>query len=103
MALGPDDLVLCAGTLARVPLRERVEIAAATGFRGISLFLDDLEGARRSGLPDADLRALLEANGLQVAELDPLMHWIPEPGDARCSWSLPDRGLRRRGLRRYPR
>jgi sugar phosphate isomerase/epimerase len=85
MALGPDDLVLCAGTLARVPLRERVEIAAATGFRGISLFLDDLEGARRSGLSDADLRALLEANGLQVAELDPLMHWIPEPGDARAT------------------
>jgi len=85
MALGPEDLVLCAGTLARVPLRERVAIAAGAGFGGISLFLDDLAGARRSGLSDADLRALLDDHGLQVAELDPLMRWVPESEEGRAT------------------
>ena len=35
MALGPDDLVLCAGTLQKASFRERVEAAVAGGFRGL--------------------------------------------------------------------
>ncbi len=82
--LGPDDLVLCAGTLASTPLPERIEAAAAAGFQGLSLFLDDLEGARAAGHSDADLRARLADRGLAVAELDPLLTWAPgtePPGD----------------------
>lgn len=75
--LGADDLVLCAGTAASTPLWERTELAAQAGFGGVSLFLDDIEGARVAGHSDADLRARLADLGLAVAELDPLLTWAP--------------------------
>jgi sugar phosphate isomerase/epimerase len=74
MALGRDDLVLCAATLARVPLLERIEVAAAAGFHGVSLFLDDLEGLE---VDDDELNARLRGLGLEVAELDPVLTWVP--------------------------
>ena len=77
MSLGPRDLVLCAGTLARASFRERVEAASAAGFAGISLFLADYHEAREEGHSDADLRALLADHGIAVAELDALLRWIP--------------------------
>ena len=82
MALGPDDLVLCAGTLAKASFRARVDAAVAGGYRGISLFPSDVRRARAEGLDDATMRALLDDNGLEVAEIDPLMSWLPgvEPG-----------------------
>jgi len=75
--LGPDDLVLCAGTLAQASFRERVTAAVAGGYRGISLFPSDVRRARAEGLDDIAMRALLADNGLEVAELDPLMTWLP--------------------------
>ncbi len=77
MPLGPRDLVLCAGTLARVSLPDRVQAASAAGFAGISAFVTDLEQARAEGWSATDLRALLADRGLAVAELDPLLRWIP--------------------------
>ena len=85
MTLGSDDLVLCAGTLASTPLRERAEVASAAGFTGLSLFLDDLEAARQTGLSDRDIRRLLDDNGLQIAELDPLMSWVEGGPDDRVT------------------
>ncbi len=81
LPLGPDDLVLCAATLAKVPLLERMEIAAAAGYTGLSLFLDDLEGL---GIDDEELRARLAGLGLEVGDLDPHLTWVPgvEPGGA---------------------
>ena len=76
-----DTLILCRGTIAAAPFRERVEAAARAGFGGISLFGCDYREARHSGLSDADLRNLLEDHGLEIAELDPLLRWIPgQPG-----------------------
>jgi sugar phosphate isomerase/epimerase len=80
VTLGPDDLVLCAGTLAAAPLEARIPAAAAAGFTGVSLFLDDVARFRSGGGSDADLRGLLEDHGLAVAELDPLMSWVPGAG-----------------------
>ncbi len=77
MALGPDDLVLCAGTLAKASIPERIEAAVAGGYRGLSLFPSDVRRARSEGLDDAGLRGRLADNGLEIAELDPLMSWIP--------------------------
>jgi len=77
MALGPGDLVLCAGTLQNATLRERVTAAVAGGFRGLSLFASDYRRAREDGLSDADIRALLDDHGLEIAELDPLITWLP--------------------------
>ena len=76
--LGPDDLVFCAGTMARVPFPERARAAAEAGFRAVSMFSTDYQQARADGLSDADLRELLDRNGLAVAELDPLLNWVPD-------------------------
>ncbi len=78
MTLGPDDLVLCSGTLPRdTPFRDRVEAAAAAGYRALSLWGRDYDGARQEGYGDSDLVALLEDHGLAVAELDPAWWWTP--------------------------
>lgn len=77
MSLGPSDLVLCAGTVPQAGFVERCAAAAEAGFGGVSLFLDDLARARADGLSDADLKTVLRDHGLAVAELDPLMRWLP--------------------------
>jgi sugar phosphate isomerase/epimerase len=78
MTLGPTDLVLCSGTLARrVPFRQRVEAASSGGFAAISMWGRDYWLAREEGLNDADIRCLLDDYGLTVAELDPAWWWLP--------------------------
>jgi sugar phosphate isomerase/epimerase len=78
VTLGPGDLVLCSGTLPRhTPFRERVESAAAAGYRAVSLWGRDYDAARHEGYRDADLVALLDDYGLVVAELDPAWWWTP--------------------------
>lgn len=76
-SLGPDDLLLCAGTLASTPLAERIEVAAQAGYQGVTLFLEDVARAHAEGHSDADLRARLAHHGLAVGELDPLLTWAP--------------------------
>ena len=57
-----------------LPLRERVESAAAAGFRGIGLLHIDLVVAEREhGL--AGIRSLLDDNGLVHVELELLTDW----------------------------
>lgn len=76
--IGPNDIVLCAGTLPYgVPFRERIEAAAAAGFAAITLWGPDYARARREGLSDADLRRLLSDAGLTVGELDSVWTWAP--------------------------
>lgn len=89
MPLGPSDLVLCAGTLADASLPERIAAAVAGGYRGLSLFPSDVRRARESGLDDATLRHMLADHGLEIAELDPLMSWLPDvhPGTGRFATS----------------
>ena len=81
--LGPDDLVLCAGTVMGSSFRERVEAAAAAGYRGITLWAMDYRAARDDGLSAADMRAMLADNGLAIGELDGVSSWLPAgPGVA---------------------
>jgi sugar phosphate isomerase/epimerase len=76
--LSGGDLVLCSGCLRRgVPFRERVDAASRAGFAGLSLWGRDYWQARREGLSDADIAALLAGHGLQVGELDPAWWWLP--------------------------
>ena len=75
--LGPQDLVFCAATAASVPLQERVPAAAAAGFRALSIFPTDYTRARNDGLSDVDLRTLFADNDAVVADLDPLLTWVP--------------------------
>jgi len=89
MALGPGDLVLCSGTLAReARFRERVDAAVAGGFSGISLWGRDYGRARRDGLDDAGIRSLLADHGLAVAELDLAWWWLPGASDVQIPASL---------------
>ena len=82
--MGPDDLVLCAGTLPRgVPFAERLAVAADAGFRYISLWGRDIAAARAEGRSDADLRAMLADHGLGVAEVDPAWWWLPGAAEVR--------------------
>lgn len=76
------DLVLCAGTVPRSGFAERVGAAAEAGFRGISLFPQDYGRARESGLSDSEMRRMLGEHGLAVAEIDPLLSWLPGAGAA---------------------
>jgi len=78
----PDDLVLCAGTLLKATFREKVEAAAAGGFRAITLWPQDYARARESGQGDAELRRILSDHGVSVADLDPLLTWLPEEREA---------------------
>jgi sugar phosphate isomerase/epimerase len=82
-ALGFGDLVLCAGSVPRSSFAERAEAAAAAGFAAISLFPHDYRRAREAGASDAELRAVLRDWGVAVAEIDPLLSWLPgERADA---------------------
>jgi sugar phosphate isomerase/epimerase len=75
--LGPNDLVLCAGTLLQASFVERVEAAAAAGYSGILLWSEDYQRARAAGLSPADMLALLDDHGLQIGELDAVTRWLP--------------------------
>jgi len=80
--MGPDDLVLCAGTLPRgTPFAERLAAAADAGFASISLWGRDIAAARAEGRSDADLRAMVADHGLTVAEVDPAWWWLPGAAD----------------------
>jgi sugar phosphate isomerase/epimerase len=75
--LGPDDLVLHAGTLRRASVAEKCAAAVAGGFRALTLYPEDVARARATGLSLADLRALIADHGLALADLDPLLRWLP--------------------------
>ena len=80
--MGPDDLVLCSGTLPRqVTFAERLAAAAGAGFAAVSLWGRDYAAARAEGLNDADLRSMLDDHGLAVGELDPAWWWLPGAAD----------------------
>jgi hypothetical protein len=82
--MGPDDLVLCSGTLPRgVPYAERLAAASNAGFAAISLWGRDYRAARAEGLTDHDLRSMLDDHGLVVAEVDPAWWWPPGAADIR--------------------
>jgi sugar phosphate isomerase/epimerase len=76
-ALGFGDLVLCAGTVPQSGLRERVVAAADAGFAAISVFPHEVKAARDAGFSDANLRTLLRDHGVAIAEIDPLLSWMP--------------------------
>lgn len=65
---GSARLILCTGTLGRVPFQQKIEAAAAAGYDGISIYSQ--EHAPR-----------LDLGGLRVAEVDGAMAWLPgQPG-----------------------
>jgi sugar phosphate isomerase/epimerase len=100
MALGPDDLVLCSGTLPRATsFVDRIDAAVAGGFTGISMWGRDYGRARREGHRDADMRARLADHGLAVAELDPAWWWTPLEAEVAALVAIDDLEVFRYGER----
>jgi sugar phosphate isomerase/epimerase len=67
-----------------VPMSERIQTVAATGWRGFGLMHADLVAARESwGLPA--LRAMFADNGIQHIELEYLLDWWTTGGSRRES------------------
>jgi sugar phosphate isomerase/epimerase len=79
--LGPDDIVLCSGTVKRAPLELTVRAAASAGFDGVSLYHHEYVAALEAGWSDGALRSLVDDLGLAVAELDGRMAWLPGDHD----------------------
>jgi sugar phosphate isomerase/epimerase len=77
MTLGPDDLVLCSGTLRAASLAEKCAAAVAGGFSAITLWPTDVARAKSAGLSLADAARLIADHGLAVADLDALLVWLP--------------------------
>jgi sugar phosphate isomerase/epimerase len=70
-ALGPDDLVLSHFSLARMhPIDERVRLAAANGFAGIGLWIEQYRQLEADGFAPGGLRELLDEHGVCLAEID---------------------------------
>ena len=69
---------LCAGSLPRASFRELVEAAAGAGFDAISMWARTHHRATtREGLSEADMRSLLDANGLVISEMEAVDTWLP--------------------------
>ena len=87
--MGPDDLVLCSGTLRRgTPFAERLSAASGAGFAGISMWGRDYAAARAEGLSDSDMRTMLADHGLAVGEIDPAWWWLPGASEIRIAPEL---------------
>ncbi|MDT3396528.1 sugar phosphate isomerase/epimerase [Streptomyces sp. B1866] len=73
--------VLSAMTLRSAEIEERVRAAAAAGFHGIGLRVDDYVRARARGWSDEAMRELLAHHRLRVHEVELLRSW-GRPGSA---------------------
>ncbi len=71
------ELIFCAGTALELPLRERVTVAAAAGYAGITLFARNASHACREGLSAGAVGRLLAEHGLRLEWLEPLINWVP--------------------------
>ena len=82
-SLGTEDLVLSHFSLDRNhPLDDRIAAAGAAGFAGIGLFAGQFIKLRDAGFTVAELRDLLDAAGICLAEIEVLAGWgSPTPSD----------------------
>jgi sugar phosphate isomerase/epimerase len=89
--LGPNHTVLCTGTLAGVALIDKVRAAAAAGFDALSVRPREYETWLEDGWQPKDVRAFFDDHGVAVAELDPVMSWLPgATPDVRNAHSVDD-------------
>jgi sugar phosphate isomerase/epimerase len=71
------DIGVCWGTAINAPLPDLIAAAAAAGFNALTVSNALVESAHESGLSDGDIRALLDAAGMKVAYIDPLLAGLP--------------------------
>jgi sugar phosphate isomerase/epimerase len=78
--MGPNDLVLHAATLRNASFLELCDAAVAGGFQALTVYPTHVRRAQAGGLSLRDMRSALADRGLALADLDPLLNWMP--GDA---------------------
>lgn len=71
------QFTISTGQMRKVPLRESVPAVARAGYAGIVLGMDVYLLAREAGMSDADIRALVADNGLEIEYFDGLVCWMP--------------------------
>ncbi|MFJ6792681.1 sugar phosphate isomerase/epimerase family protein [Streptomyces sp. NPDC091268] len=76
-----SPLTISSLTLGEAPFRERVRAAAAAGFRAVGLSVEAYREARRGGLDDAGMRAVLDEHGIRLGEVEFLSDWAPGGGE----------------------
>jgi sugar phosphate isomerase/epimerase len=69
------------GEAPRHGFEQRCEAAAAAGFAGVGLHVDDLARTFASGLDPAGMRAILGGAGLRLVEIEFLGGWALDPAD----------------------
>ncbi len=67
-----------AGGYSPRPFAQRVEACARAGYKGIGMHVRDYRALRQQGHSDADLRAILEANGMAHIEVEFLLNWFAD-------------------------
>ncbi len=72
-----EGLALCARTVPKAPLPERIELAARHGFTHVSLTGHDAIAILGGELPVAVVHDLLAGHGIAIAELDAVVEWLP--------------------------
>jgi sugar phosphate isomerase/epimerase len=70
-------LALCARTVPQTSFVDRVALAARYGFTHVSLMGNDALTILDGTLPPASARALLDAHGIAISELDAVLGWLP--------------------------
>lgn len=66
----PVDITLASNCLIDLSIEDRVAVAAAAGYDGIGLSIQEYDRARSSGLTNADIRSLLHRHDVRLTELE---------------------------------
>jgi sugar phosphate isomerase/epimerase len=85
MEVSAQCLTVSSLTLGKAPFRERVRAAAAAGFTGLGLSVENYAASLRDGLDDQAMTTILDRHGIAVTEVEFLSDWVPGPGEARPS------------------
>ena len=75
--LAATDLVMCTGTVRGVDFATKARAASKAGFDAISIRPAEYDNLVARGWSAGDIRSFLAELGLGVAELDPVMTWLP--------------------------
>ncbi len=75
--LTATDLVFCTGTTRGVDFATKARTARAAGFDAISMRPAEYDSMLAAGFTPHGVRSFLADLGLRVAELDPVMTWLP--------------------------
>jgi sugar phosphate isomerase/epimerase len=73
----PCRLTISSLTLRKAPFARRVQAAAAAGFEGVGLSVEDYLAARDEGLDDRAMHTILDDHAVAVTEVEFLSDWLP--------------------------